>query len=240
VNASAPAAGLTALIVASRGGPALQQTVEAVAFARRRCVIDPAGVLGATETSAAIEPWTPAAAAGWVLLLVEGEFLSAGAAGVLDEVTRGAGPAYRLPVTCEAFGGSVRLAGGALRLARGASPSVRPRLGGDVALAASTTGPTLAGVSIVRRLPPLPREAVDELNADATALAALAAAAGVRPRALRLPLGGLIGGGRVLLGRGSAPLGWGRWIAAGLAGYRALLAEAKLWEREQLGMPAPS
>jgi hypothetical protein len=116
---------------------------------------------------------------------------------------------------------------------------VRTRLGGEIELVAAEARP-LAGAAVVRCLPPLPREAVDELNADATALAALAAARGVRPRALRLPLGGLVGGGRVLLGRASARLGWGRWIAAGLAGYRALLAEAKLWEREQLGTPAPS
>jgi hypothetical protein len=147
--------------------------------------------------------------------------------------------AHRVPVVCEAFGSRLRLAGSAVRLAHGL-PAVRTRLGGEIELATATAARPLAGVAVVRFLPPLPREAVDELNADATALAALAAAGGVRARALRLPLGGVVGGGRVLLGRASARLGWGRWIAAGLAGYRALLAEAKLWEREQQGTPAPS
>jgi len=27
------------------------------------------------------------------------------------------------------------------------------------------------------------------------------------------------------------PLGWGRWVAAVLAGYRAFVVQAKLWER---------
>jgi len=240
VSEHAPVAGLTAVIVASRGGPALQQSLDSVAFAARRCVIDPAGALGATAVLRGVEPWTDAAAAGWVLLLLEGEFLAEGSAAVLADAVRGPGAAFRVPVVCEAFGSRLRLAGSGLRLAHGARGGVQARLGGDVVLAAASDGRPLAGASIVRRLPPLPREAVDELNADATALAALAAASGVRPRAMRLPLGGLIGGGRVLFGRGSAPLGWGRWIAAGLAGYRALLAEAKLWEREQLGTPASS
>ena len=98
MSAPAPGAGLTALIVASRGGPSLQRTLDAVAFVPRRCVIDPARVLGATGAPQGVEPWTPASAAGWVLLLVEGETLSDGSAGVLDEATRGASPAYRLEV----------------------------------------------------------------------------------------------------------------------------------------------
>lgn len=236
----APATGLTALIVASRGGPALQQTLDSVAFADRRCLIDPAGVLGAPAARTGIEAWTDATSSGWVLLLLEGEFLAEGSAAVLGAAVRGPAAAFRLPVVCEAFGRRLRLMGSGLRLAHGARGGVQARLGGDVALAAVSDARPLAGASIIRRLAPLPREAVDELNADATVLATLAAARGVRARAVRLPLGGLIGGGRVLLGRGSAPLGWGRWVAAGLAGYRALLAEAKLWEREQLGMPASS
>jgi hypothetical protein len=237
VSEAAVAGGLAALVVASRGGPALQRTLDSVAFAERRCVMDPAAVLRGSAPPNGVEPWR--AAPGWVLILVEGEVLGEGSAAALAAAVRGPAAAYRVAIVCEAFGSRLRLAGSAVRLAYG-QPVVRARLGGEIELASAAAVRPLAGAAVVRALPPLPRDAVDELNADATTLAALAAAGGVRPRALRLPLAGIVGGGRVLLGRAGARLGWGRWIAAGLAGYRALLAEAKLWEREQLGTPAPS
>jgi hypothetical protein len=115
---------------------------------------------------------------------------------------------------------------------------VRVALGGEVAFAASAPRGTGGGLTILRSLGPLPTGAVDALNADATALAALAAAAGFRPRLARLVVAAIVGGTRVLFGATHGRLGWGRWIAGVVAGYRGLLVEAKLWERYHGGTPA--
>lgn len=234
-GSSAP---LTALVVATRGGAALAETLASLAWVTRRCVVDPAGVLAGAAWPDAAEPWTPGSVSGWVLLLVEGERATEALAASVGRAVRESAGAYRLPVAYEAFGTSLRLAGGAVRLVRGVRHDVHVRLGGEIGLESSAPVRSLASAPVVRRLPSLPREAVDALNAEAGALAALAAARGMNARALRLPAAGVVGAARVLLGRAREPLGWGRWITAVLAGYRALLAEAKLWEREQLGVVA--
>ena len=73
-------------------------------------------------------------------------------------------------------------------------------------------------------------EAVEALDADAAARASLLHALRVRPRFSALAVAPLAGAAPVLAARGG-PLGWGRWIAAVLAGYRAFVVQAKLWER---------
>jgi len=52
----------------------------------------------------------------------------------------------------------------------------------------------------------------------------------VRPRLGRLALAPVVAAVPLLVARGG-PLGWGRWVAAVLAGYRAFVVQAKLWER---------
>jgi hypothetical protein len=153
---------------------------------------------------------------------------------VLEQSADGGAMARRLVIECHAFGGILRARPDRVRLCRGAR-EVRASLGGGVEFAAPEGAPVLAGAAIVHPLPPLPAEAVDALNAEARTLAALAAAHGQRPRFHRLLTGGVVGAAGMLFGKGTGRLGWGRWIVAVLTGYRALLAEAKLWERAQLG-----
>src|SRR5207253_10386881 len=92
----------------------------------------------------------------------------------------------------------------------GRARRLRGRLG-------TKAGPTLAA-------------AVDELDAQATTLAALLHARHVRPRAWHLVVPPLAASARALLAGGWAGGFWGRWTLAVLHGYRALVAYAKLWE----------
>jgi len=239
MSAAAPAADVTAVVLVSRGGAPLARTMASLAWTARRLLVDPSGALAAEGWPAGAGAWPADGPAGWVLLLAEGEVASDALASAVAEAVRGTDGAYRVAVECEGFGGAVRLAGRPLRLALRPHRELRVCLGGEISLTADARPRHLSRGAIVGSLAPEPGGAVAALNAETTVLAILAAAAGVRPRCWRLALGGAIGAGRVLFGRARAPLGWGRWITAVFAGYRALLAEAKLWERRELGM-APS
>jgi hypothetical protein len=227
------ATAVTALVVVRAGGAALQTTLASVSWARRRCVTDPARVLTPASMPEGVEVWAPMQASGWILLLAEGECATDGLAGALRAIMREEPNAYRVAVECRGFGGGIRLLGRPVRLMRAAAPAIGVALGGELGFVAPRGAPVLAQVTIERPVGALPTEAVDALNADATVLAALAAAGGVRPRYRRLVASGIIGSARVLGGAGRGRLGWGRWILAVLAGYRGLLVEAKLWERAQ-------
>jgi hypothetical protein len=229
---------VTALVVAHRGGPALAATLASLDWTARRCVADPAAAVAADAWPPGAERWTASDPSVWTLLLMEGECVAPGFAAALASADDG-NVAARVAIECHAFGGAVRLRGQPVRLQRGRRPEIEVALGGEVAFVTAGDAPLLTGAVVTRRLGTLPADAVDALNAEASALAALAAARGVRPRFARLLGGGVAGAARVLAGRSNAPLGWGRWIAAVLAGYRGLLAEAKLWERAQLGVPPP-
>lgn len=226
---------VAALVVAHRGGAALEQTLASVEWAQPRWLLDPAGALSPEAWPADVERWAGSAAGGWVLLLSEGERAGDGLRTILEAAPADGPEARSVSMEHHAFGGVIRARRGAVRLCRGPRCAVRAALGGRLAFAADGPAPPLPGAVIVDPLPPLPAEAVDALNAEARTLAALAAAHGQRPRLVRLLAGGAAGAGALLFGKGSGRLGWGRWIAAVLAGYRALLAEAKLWERTQLG-----
>jgi hypothetical protein len=202
--------------------------------------VDPAGVLPPSGWPPGVERWGAHDLSGWVLLLAEGEVVSPTFAAAVETARQGKAEAYRVAVECHAFGGVIRLRGRPVRLGRNKRYAIRVSLGGEFGFAVGGEAPVLAEAVVARHLPPLPGEAVDALNAEATALAALAAADGVRPRLGRLLSSGLAGTARVLFGKGRGRLGWGRWITAVLAGYRGLLAEAKLWERAQLGVPPPT
>lgn len=231
---------VTALVVVRDGGAALRATLASLAWAGRRCVLDPAAALPATSLPAGVEPWDHAAA-GWVLLVAEGEIVTEALAMAVGDAVRGAVSAYRVAVECRSAVGVLRLRGRPVRLARGGAPAVRVSLGGEIGLVPATAARVLAGAVIARLEPALPLDGVDALDVEATVLAALAATTGVRPRFWRLVGGALVGGGRVLCGSAGGRLGWGRWIAAVLAAYRGLLVEAKLWERAQreVGWPPP-
>jgi hypothetical protein len=224
---------LDALVLVHRGGAALERTLASVAWAQRRYFLDPAGVLAAADWPAGVERWPGSGAAGWVLLLSEGETAGKELRAVLESAPDDGTTARRLVIECHAFGGVIR-GRPPVRLCRGQC-TVRASLGGDVEFAVRERAPVLPGAALAHVLPPLPAEAVDALNAEARTLAALAAAHGQRPRFVRLLTGGLVGATGLLFGKGTGRLGWGRWIVAVLAGYRGLLAEAKLWERAQLG-----
>jgi hypothetical protein len=231
---------VVALVVAHRGGAALARTLASVDWMARHYVVDPGGVLSPGAWPPNAGHWAAPASSGWVLLLSEGEIVSEGFAAALETIEGTGAAAYRLAVECRAFGGVIRLRSRPVRLRRLAPYEIRVTLGGELAFAGGGRSPVLAAAAVARHLPPLPGDAVDVLNAEASMLAALAAARGVRPRFGRLIASGAAGAARVLFGAGCGRLGWGRWIAAVLAGYRALLAEAKLWERVQLGAPPPA
>jgi hypothetical protein len=218
----------------------LAVTLASLDWVARRYVADPAGVLPPAGGPAGVERWGVGEPVGWVLLLAEGEVVPAAFAAAVESAERGDAHAYRVAVECEAFGGVVRLRGHPVRLLRTGRRAIRVFPGGELGFVTTGKVPVLGAAVVARRLPSLPAEAVDALNAEATALAALAAADGVRPRFGRLVSSGLAGGAGVLFGKGRGRLGWGRWIAAVLAGYRGLLAEAKLWERSQLGVRPPT
>jgi hypothetical protein len=226
---------LAALVVVHRGGAALERTLASVDWAARRFLVDPAGALSPAAWPAGVGRWPAPADAGWVLLLSEGERAGDELRAILEAAPDDGPPARRLTIEHHAFGGSIRARRGSVRLCRAGCSEVRASLGGNLGFAARGAAPLLPGAVIIDPLLPLPAEAVDALNAEARTLAALAAAHGQRPRFMRLLAGGAAGAAGLLFGKGSGRLGWGRWIAAVLAGYRALLAEAKLWERTQLG-----
>jgi hypothetical protein len=226
--------GLDALVVVHRGGATLERTLASVAWASRRYLLDPASVLAPGDWPAGVERWPASDGTSWVLLLSEGETAGEPLRDVLERTADDETVARRVVIECHAFGGVIR-ARPRVRLCRGVRCAVHASLGGSVEFAVREHPPVLAGGAIVHALPPLPAEAVDALNAEARTLAALAAANGRRPRFVRLVTSGLVGAAGLLFGKSAGRLGWGRWIVAVLAGYRALLAEAKLWERAQLG-----
>jgi hypothetical protein len=230
---------VVALVVAHRGGADLARTLASVEWMAERYVVDPGSVLSPGAWPPKTARWTAPGSGGWVLLLAEGEVVSDGFAAALETIDRSDAEAYRLAVECRAFAGVIRLRSRPVRLRRRAPYEIRVALGGELAFAGAARSPVLAA-AVTRHLPRLPGDAIDALNAEASVLAALAAAGGVRPRAARLLASGMTGAARVLFGAGRGRLGWGRWIAAVLTGYRALLAEAKLWERVQLGVSPPA
>jgi hypothetical protein len=231
---------VTALVIAHRGGADLATTLASLDWVARRYVADPTGAVGPADWPPGIERWPADEAPGWLLLLAEGERASTEFAAAVTRAQDGHGTAYRVAVECQAFRGAIRLRGAPVRLTRERDRTLHVSRGGELGFTAARGVPVLAGALVLRRVPSLPADAVDALNAEATVLAALAAAGGIRPRFSRLVSSGVTAAARVLFGRGHGRLGWGRWIAAVLAGYRGLLAEAKLWERTQLGVPPPS
>jgi len=226
---------VAAVILASRGGPRLTRALESVAWAAERLVLDPAGRLDGRLLSPgvarAIEP-AEAARAPWLLLLDEHDVVPPPLAALIAETARApaALPAYRIGHEVQLLGATfrpryapvhlVRRAGARLEVGAGLSAELRPRHGpiGRLAGQLLTSGvDSLVG-------------AVEALDAEATAIAALLRSRGVRPRLWRLAVAPFVPGARALFARGTSGDRWARWTLTVLGGYRAMVAEAKLWE----------
>src|SRR5438093_893643 len=155
------------------------------------------------------------------------------AAAVVDATTSGAA-AYRIARALELRGVTLRLPGAPIRLARRDTARLHVGAGASLALGASVARVGRVAARLVIEEAGSLEEAVEALDADAAALAALLHALRVRPRFSALAVAPLAGAAPVLAARGG-PLGWGRWIAAVLAGYRAFVVQAKLWEARAEG-----
>jgi hypothetical protein len=228
---------VAAVVVATRGGAALVPTLASVAWAAERIVVDPCGRLDGRDLPAGVrrhpgaEP-VAAATAPWVLLLEEGEVVSAPLADAIARALRApAADGWTIGLEVHAFGGAFRPWGARVRLARRAGARLALRRGLGVGLAIAGRRERLAEPLVVRRAERL-ADAVTELDAESTALAALLRAADARPRAARFVAGPLRAGASVLLARavGSGGRRWARWFLGVFAAYRVLATQAKLWE----------
>jgi hypothetical protein len=229
---------VAAVVLGTRGGERLARALAGVAWAGERIVLDPAERLGGEPLPEGVRRVAGSTAlagltaAPWVLLLAEDEVtpraLATHAAGVAGSV----GPiqAYRIGQEVLALRGRLRLPGHPVRLARRAN--VELRLGPGLGLTLATPGGRVGRLPVAFAIdrPTSVASVVEELDADGTALAAVLHAGDVRPRAHQLLLGPLTATARVVLGRASARLGWERWVLAVVAGYRVVVAYAKLWE----------
>jgi len=232
---------VAAVVLASGGGARLASALASVAWAGERIVLDPAARLtreplprGVRLHAGAAEP-SELTTAPWVLLLGDGEIASADVpAAIATAVAEpGARPAYRIPVAVQGFGATLRPPRAPIRLARRSEARLRigPGLAVDLGPPAGHAG-QLRSALIVRTTERL-SEAVEHLDAQATTLAALLAERRRRPRLWHLVLGPLAAGGHTLVARPVRQRGSARWFLAVLAGYRAAVAYAKLWERRR-------
>jgi hypothetical protein len=226
------------VVIASLGGARLRASLDSAAWAPRRAVIDPTGGADLSALPGAAARWRMSELAeqvedDWVLLLAEGELVTAGleAAIVRATATEGA-HAFRVALECAAFGATLRPRGAPVRLCRGLPAGMGISDHGQLSLYARGRAPHLgeavhvasAGTSLI--------EGVYELDRDAAAWAALAP--GDAPigtvHTLRVGTMSLL---RTLLGRASGRLGWGRLVLAVLHGYRAVLTFGKRWEAQR-------
>jgi hypothetical protein len=232
---------VAAVVLASGGGGRLASALASVAWAGERIVLDPAARLtreplprGVRLHEGAAEP-SELTTAPWVLLLGDGEIASADApAAVAAAVAEPGGrPAYRIPIAVQGFGATLRPPRAPIRLARRSEARLRIGFGLAVDLGppAGHAG-RLAPALIVRSTERL-SEAVEHLDAQATALAALLAVRRRRPRLWHFALGPLAAGGQTLVAPPTRQRGSARWFLAVLAGYRTAVAYAKLWERSR-------
>ncbi len=223
-------------MLGNRGGRRLARALASVAWAGERVVLDPANRLAGESLPDGVRRHrgarlVDAARAPWLLLLDEHEVAPPGLATAVAEVVRSPTPrpAYRIAQEVRALGARLRPRAEPVRLAR--------RDGVCLALGRGLT-PELSSMGAPGRLPIALEsegatslgEAVEELDAYAGVVAALLDVAGARPGIAASVRGFLAAGGRMLWARGAAPRPWSRWSLAVLAGYRAMVAYAKLWE----------
>lgn len=231
------AVGVTAVVLASRGGERLGRALAALEWAAERVVLDPAGRLEREPLPAGVRraPALGMAAAPWLLLVQEDEVVTAPLATAVGEVCGGRGErsAYRIPLEVHALGARLRLRRAPVRLAR--SAGARFVFGTATAVAlAGADGPAglLAAPLVARRATSL-AEAVEDLDGESAAVAALLGAARRPARIHHLLLAPLGAAAHVLCARGSGNPRWTRWALAVLAGYGTMVAYARLWELRQ-------
>jgi hypothetical protein len=237
---------LCAVVLGSRGGSRLARALASVAWAGERVVLDPANRLTAEALPALVRRQRGTRPADvtelpWLLLLDEDEAVSPALAAAVAEAIRAetSCPAYRIAQEVQALGARLRPRRAAVRLAR--REGARLVLGRGLAPALSVRGASgrLTGALEKQGAESL-GEAVDDLDAYAGMIAALLDEAGARPGIRTSVIAFLVAGGRMLSASGTAPRRWSRWSLALLAGYRAMVAYAKLWEcRWTQGVAAP-
>jgi hypothetical protein len=233
------AAALGALVIGARGGARLARTLASVGWAAERVVLDPAARLAAEPLPAGVVRRegvafeAAATAAPWLLLLEEGEVVSPALAEAIGAaLAEPAALAYAVPLEVRGFGATLAPWRAPIRLAR--RPGARLVLRAGVAPELGTRRAAGAlGVPLVAERAATLTEAVLDVEADGAAIAGVLRARGVRARSAGLVLAFLVAAGRLVAARGAGGVRWGRWILGVLAGYRALLAHAKLWELER-------
>jgi len=228
-------AAVAAAVLVSRGGPRLEAALASVAWASERILIDPAARLAGEPLPAGVrraEEPADATSAPWLLLLEEHEVvppaLADSIAATLGAPARFA--AYRIGQEVRAFGATFHPVGAPVRLVErpGARLGLGPGLSPELRALRRGAG-RLEGRLVVRAADSL-AAALDDLDADAAALAALLARQRVVPRLRHLVLPALAAGTRAFAARGARWAAWQRWILTVLGGYRAVVAYAKLWE----------
>jgi hypothetical protein len=228
---------VAAVVLGSRGGDRLARALDSVAWAAERVVLDPAHRLDGERLPISVVRSTELSdgPARWLLVLEEHEVVSTAlAAAIVRVVNAEHGGAYRIPQHVQAGGTALGLRGAPLRLAcrRGArlrvgalgleiQPGERSRVR-RLQSPLMTTAASSIGV------------AIEELEADASALAALLHARQVVPRLYDVVVASFVLGVRVLAARGPIGALWPRWGLAVLSGYRVVVAYAKLWELKRL------
>ncbi|HEV7734427.1 MAG TPA: hypothetical protein VGR62_19800 [Candidatus Binatia bacterium] len=226
------------VVVASRGDAKLERTLAAVAWADERVVLDPLGRVEVGRLPAGVEHVLSVAAlatvgrAPWVMLLREDEILPPE---MRDAVAAAmaVGEPRRVRRELHVLGITLLLRRAPLRLAPRAGSRVVVSRGLELSLRVSRGVPNLEPLDpvVVVALASSLAAALDVLDADSSMAAALLEAAGSRPRFRELLLSPCVAMLRVLVAHARRPAGLARWVTAVLLGYRAVAAQAKLWER---------
>lgn len=249
-GAVAPSAGavpeVCAVVLGSRGGHRLARTLASVVWAGDRVVLDPTSRLAGESLPAGVRRagrTRPAEVtdAPWLLLLDEDEIVSPALAVAIADTIRAGAPCsgYRVAQEVRELGARLRPRRDLLRLARREGVRLVLERGLLPALSVSGSVGRLEGTLEKEGAESL-GEAVDDLSAHADTVAALLNDAGARPAIRTSLVAFAVAGGRVLSARGTVPGRWSRWSLAVLAGFRAMVAYAKLWEfRWTHGAPAP-
>jgi len=232
--------GVAVVVLAGRGGARLARALASVEWAEERVVLDPAGRLDAEPLPPGVRRERGAEAAAavsapWLLFVQEDEVAPAalGAAVAAVVGAPSARAAYRVPLEMRAFGAALRPWRAPVRLARRPDVRLVLRPGLAVELRSPRGRPGRLAVPLLAGGASSLAEALDDLEADGAALAAMLRDRAVAPQLGRLALAPLAAAGRVLFARGVAGAPRARWFVTVFAGYRTMVAYAKLWELGQ-------